>query len=390
MGLQVGLLLLGLAVFLLILLDALRRKRAALRRQAVDDQQDPDEQVKREQIARELPSIDDPEISKARKDLDPLFDDVEVFDDDPIPVLRNSVQLESEPTAETQSLHQSPDLQSAAPEDAMTAEHLRGLFARDPAFAEEAQRSAQQLQHFEQEELDALPDQDYAYEPADVDDLVDLEPHPAAPEPEMAEQPDPQPQPDPYTWEQEEAARQQDAAAYEAAQQEQEAQNKAQQLVALEQKAWSHAEEFITININACEGLPFEGYKLAYLMEMIGMRLSASGFFHYVEKDQGVPYLGYSLVNMFKPGTFDEASLNEFVTPGLVLVMALPNTRKPQAIFERMLETARVFERNWGAELQDEQRSNLTLQTIEHYRQRIQDFERKTRLKQIKAQKALQ
>ena len=377
MGLQEGLILLGAAVFLLILLDALRRKRAAARRGQQQDHDDPEEQARREQLARELPGIDDPEIQKSRRDLDPLFDDIDVFDDDPIPVLRNTVKLDEGEA----------DLNADPEASPMSVDEVRRLFERDPEFDAEARRTAQQfqqeLQNQEESETQEQAADDLPLDPSDVDDLVDIEPlHTPASETEPDTdllEPEPSDPPAATSVTSEEEA--------ESPADTQEEDLRSTLLVSLEQLAWGKAEEFLTININAPEGAPFEGHMLAYLMDMIGMQLSPSGFFHYVEMQQGESQLGYSMVNMFSPGTFDSKSLNELKTYGVVLVMALPNTHKPQAIFERMLETARVFERNWGAELQDEQRSNLTLQTIEHYRQRIQDFERKTRLKAIKARK---
>ncbi|WP_404417087.1 cell division protein ZipA C-terminal FtsZ-binding domain-containing protein [Marinospirillum sp.] len=378
MGLQEGLLLLGAAVFLLILLDALRRKRAAARRGEQDDYDDPEEQARREQLARELPGIDDPEIKKSRQDLDPLFDEINVFDDDPIPVLRNTVQLEEGEA----------DLDANPEVSPMSVDEVRRLFERDPEFDAEARRTAQEFQEELQNQSSPVTEEQQAdgrpLDPSEVDDLFDIEPHPGQPPetqpaPAAAEPEDKVPEPKkPATPEPEPAKPETD---------QRDEELRSSLLVSLEQLAWGKAEEFLTININAPEDLPFEGSKLAYLMDMIGMQLSPSGFFHYVEMEQGKSVLGYSLVNMFSPGTFDKKAMDEFTSFGVVLVMALPNTNKPQAIFERMLETARVFERNWGAELQDEQRSNLTLQTIEHYRQRIQDFERKTRLKAIKARK---
>lgn len=397
MGLQEGLILLGVAVFLLILLDALRRKRAAARLDQEGQDDDPEEIARQEQLARELPGIDDPEIKKARKDLDPLFDDIDIFDDDPIPVLRNTVQLKDEPAAADE-----PSLNTQSTGSPMTVEEVRRLFERDPEFDAEAQRRARELhaeveaavdeQPWDTEELFEAPVKEPEEVDDDLEDLEDLvdapstspvdsqEPEPE-PEPEPESDPEPEPELEPEPEAEVETANTADNSAEE---------KRSSLLVNLEHLAWGQAEEFLTININARSDLPFEGQKLAYLMDMIGMQLSPSGFFHYVDDKQTEPSLGYSMVNMFSPGTFNQQNLDEFQTYGVVLVMALPNSHKPQAIFERMLETARVFERNWGAELQDEQRSNLTLQTIEHYRQRIQEFERKTRLKEIKAQKARQ
>ena len=45
--------------------------------------------------------------------------------------------------------------------------------------------------------------------------------------------------------------------------------------------------------------------------------------------------------------------------------------------YEAMLETARCLVKNLGGELRDQTHSVATKQTLEHYRQRIRDFERR-------------
>src|SRR5690606_20463034 len=78
----------------------------------------------------------------------------------------------------------------------------------------------------------------------------------------------------------------------------QENQLRAALLTSLEKSAWGIAEEFLTINVEAPENKPFSGTHLKKFMDIIGMRLSLSGFYHYVEEKDGQSVLGYSLVNM--------------------------------------------------------------------------------------------
>ena len=433
MGLQEGLILLGAAVFVLVLLDALRRKRAA--RHQVEDYEDPEEAERRAQIARELPGLLDEKAENpaTQRDLDPLFDKIEVFDDDPIPVLRNKLghadellppetpEMDTDPASVTcseqteESLFTehnwdaaepeitSVDLSEAEEDEDLAWERMRRKFEVDPDFmaeslrsVEEQQRELQRLQERKQgaQLTDEVRMQDQPEDPSDfrsLDDLVDLElpvgiqrqrvseatAEAAMPEVLMEEDED-----DPaLTAEELETYLSEDDT------EDQENQLRAALLTSLEKSAWGIAEEFLTINVEAPENKPFSGTHLKKFMDIIGMRLSLSGFYHYVEEKDGQSVLGYSLVNMFAPGCFEAEQMDDFTTQGLVLVMPLPNARQPMAVFERMLATARVMEKNWGAELQDEQRSNLTQQTVEHYRQRIKDFEHKTRVKAKKASK---
>ena len=55
--------------------------------------------------------------------------------------------------------------------------------------------------------------------------------------------------------------------------------------------------------------------------------------------------------------------------------MTLPNVVNNMMAFEQMLATARKVQAALDAELKDDNRSVMTAQTVEHYRQRIRDFE---------------
>ncbi|GLR63885.1 cell division protein ZipA C-terminal FtsZ-binding domain-containing protein [Marinospirillum insulare] len=402
MGLQEGLMLLGAAVFILVLIDAIRRKRAAARREK-DDYEDPEEIERRAQLARELPTLNvDGKKPASQKGLDPLFDDIDIFDDDPIPVLRNKQQLPEENsqlnTTQASELDEQPkaaitekgpivdEPTSIKPktyrseeEEELAWDKMRRKFSVDPTFAE-ASRSSMELQQKELQQLKeqkidlAKQKQEQArFEENDnLDDLVELE-HPKIKQPPK---------------EATEKAKEQPETVAEIDPEEKEQNLRTALLTSLEKSAWGGSEKFLTINVNAPEDKAIVGSHLRYLMDKIGMKLSESGFYHYVEEQDAQSFLGYSLVNMFSPGNFDPNTTEEFLTTGIVLVMPLPNTPQPMAVFERMLATAKVMEESWGAELQDEQRSNLTQQTIEHYRQTIKDFEYQKRVNAKKAKRA--
>ncbi|MDX1400179.1 MAG: hypothetical protein R3204_16740, partial [Oceanospirillum sp.] len=81
MGLREWLMILGGLVLLLIIADGIRRMRKV---DTQDEQMDEEERARQEQLQRELPS-GGARIIKSH--------DVEVFDDDPIPVLRHEVDI---------------------------------------------------------------------------------------------------------------------------------------------------------------------------------------------------------------------------------------------------------------------------------------------------------
>ena len=71
-------------------------------------------------------------------------------------------------------------------------------------------------------------------------------------------------------------------------------------------------------------------------------------------------------------------------TPGVSFFLSLPGPKDYMKAFDYMLETAQCFATNLEGELSDERRSVLTKQTIEHFRTRVREFERK-QLSKIKA-----
>jgi cell division protein ZipA len=106
-----------------------------------------------------------------------------------------------------------------------------------------------------------------------------------------------------------------------------------------------------------------------------GMQLGKMSIFHkHADADANGPVM-FSMANMVKPGTFDVAQMDEFTTPGVSFFLQLPNKLGNMRCFEQMLQAANSIRENLHGDLKDEHRSVITRQTIEHCRQRIQDFE---------------
>lgn len=136
-------------------------------------------------------------------------------------------------------------------------------------------------------------------------------------------------------------------------------------------------EEVLVINVMAAQGERLHGDMLLDTVLEQGMRFGDMNIFHHHEKPNGSGALLYSMANMVVPGTFDLDTMRDFSTPGVSLFLALPSQADSSKAFEAMLQTARAIAANLGSELKDENRSVMTAQTIEHYRSRIKEFERK-------------
>lgn len=99
--------------------------------------------------------------------------------------------------------------------------------------------------------------------------------------------------------------------------------------------------------------------------------------FHRHEQDNGEGPIQFSLANMVKPGTFDLDNMANFSTPGVSMFLTLPMATDSIKAFDIMRHTAQTIAEILDGELKDEQRSVMTRQTMEHYRQRIVEYERK-------------
>ncbi len=136
------------------------------------------------------------------------------------------------------------------------------------------------------------------------------------------------------------------------------------------------ASEVLIINLLTKEE-PFEGSVLLQSFLDAGMRYGDMSIFHRYTRKDGTGQVLFSLANGIEPGTFDALKMENSRTPVISLFMGLPGPGDPLKAFTLMEETARQLALDLGAELKDEDMSVLTRQTLEHYRQRIRDFERK-------------
>jgi cell division protein ZipA len=134
-------------------------------------------------------------------------------------------------------------------------------------------------------------------------------------------------------------------------------------------------QELIVINVVAPRGQHFEGPALVEGLRARGLRYGEMNIFHRV--DPMTRAVQYSVANVLEPGTFDMADIENFRSPGVCFFMQLPGPESPLEAFEDMLKAARNLALQLGGELKDEQRSVMTGQTVEHYRQRIAEFRRR-------------
>ncbi|MFT4886188.1 MAG: cell division protein ZipA [Pseudohongiellaceae bacterium] len=139
--------------------------------------------------------------------------------------------------------------------------------------------------------------------------------------------------------------------------------------------------EVLVVNVMARAGYSFAGDDLLQILITAGLKFGEMNIFHHhLDFSTKGPVL-YSVANVLNPGTFDLNNMSDFSTLGVSFFLALPTTINNLEAFETMLSVAQQIKGGLDGELRDDQRNLMTAQTIEHYRQRVRDFE----LRQLKA-----
>lgn len=143
------------------------------------------------------------------------------------------------------------------------------------------------------------------------------------------------------------------------------------------QAAMAPVDEVLVINVISRDEKGFSGPALLQNILESGLRFGDMDIFHRHESMSGNGEVLFSMANAVKPGTFDLDDIDHFTTPAVSFFLGLPGPRHPKQAFDVMVAAARKLSSELNGELKDDQRSVLTAQTIEHYRQRIVEYERR-------------
>jgi cell division protein ZipA len=139
--------------------------------------------------------------------------------------------------------------------------------------------------------------------------------------------------------------------------------------------------EVVVLNVMARPGRQFAGDDLLHALITSGMKFGDMNIFHRRLAGESKGPVIFSAANILNPGVFDLNRMHEFTTLGISLFLALPTPINNLEAFTQMLDAARKLGDALDGELRDDNRNLMTAQTIEHYRQRIRDFE----LRRLKA-----
>ena len=135
--------------------------------------------------------------------------------------------------------------------------------------------------------------------------------------------------------------------------------------------------EVLSISVKATAEECISGARLLPLLLTLGLKFGESDIFHRHVNNNGKGPVLFSLANMFKPGVFDIHHMETFETKGLTLFMTLPMESDAHQVFNMMYNAARKIADEFGAQVLDEARQELTVSGLPQYVERIRDFEKR-------------
>jgi cell division protein ZipA len=142
-----------------------------------------------------------------------------------------------------------------------------------------------------------------------------------------------------------------------------------------EPKAPVEIQDVIALHVVAREH-PFNGEDLLRCILGYGLRFGDMNIFHRHERPTGQGEVLFSMAKAVEPGTFDLQAMTGEEIPGVSFFQSLPGVSSILA-YDIMVDTAKRLAIELRGEILDEQQQPLTRQLVEHYRERVQEFERR-------------
>ena len=139
----------------------------------------------------------------------------------------------------------------------------------------------------------------------------------------------------------------------------------------------SAPDDVFIVNVMAQSGRYLKGPALLASLNKIGMRYGDMNIFHRHLDNSGTGPVIFSLANMVNPGTFDLDNIEQLETRGVSIFMTVPCKGEPTKNFALMYKAASTLAKELDAIMLDDQRNPLTKQTVNHYEQRVREYERK-------------
>jgi cell division protein ZipA len=141
------------------------------------------------------------------------------------------------------------------------------------------------------------------------------------------------------------------------------------------EKPLAAVEDVIAFHV-VCREHAFNGEDLLRCVLSYGLRYGDMAIFHRHEQPTGQGRVLFSMAKAVEPGTFDLQAMTGEEVPGVSFFLGLPGVSSILA-YDIMVDTAKRLATELQGEILDQQQQPLTRQLVEHYRERVQEFERR-------------
>ncbi len=135
-------------------------------------------------------------------------------------------------------------------------------------------------------------------------------------------------------------------------------------------------ERLIMLSVMAPEGQQYTVLEIRKILEAEGLEFGLHDIYHR-NKPAGSDNTLYSISSQVEPGTLGVEKAETSHTPGLALFMQLPGDFDPVMAYDDIIDTATRIKNALGADLCDEKRQQLSIQTMRYMRDQIIEYTHK-------------
>lgn len=141
-------------------------------------------------------------------------------------------------------------------------------------------------------------------------------------------------------------------------------------------------QEVITLTLMPIKQPSFAGRAVHAAFQSHQFKFGQMRIFHKHRADQVDGDVLFSIASVTEPGTFEPNKLVTSQIKGLTLFMVMSQTHDPLVTYEKMVATARHMAHTLQASICDKSRATLSSQGIEHTKELIREFQRKSLTKE--------
>ena len=138
----------------------------------------------------------------------------------------------------------------------------------------------------------------------------------------------------------------------------------------------SEESSVVVLHLISDSGSSISGEKLVRALQKQNLKYGDMGIFHCLESKTNKKI--YSVANALEPGSFDLSDMSSFSTVGVTFFFTPDEHSEPIPAFDKMLEDVNLISKDLGCVLKDQYMSPFSGQGVEHLRQQVIDFARRS------------